>query len=185
MQIWGALGAFSCILGASLQVAYAAHTPDPDKMPEQPPDFKYVNMWYVVHIRHVQVQEHLRDKVLACRLILDNMSDTHFRELTAGNGKRFLPYGSESCRSAKVPPVALALANPFKNQSGPVGNVSSGHRTSKDGETHISECEMKGFILKSFASKGAPQYVRQNDLKVVKTSFTQVLPAVHTSRCSL
>lgn len=30
-------------------------------------------------------------------------------------------------------------------------------RTSKDGETHISECQMKGFILKSFAQGGAPQ----------------------------
>ncbi len=37
------------------------------------------------------------------------------------------------------------------------GNPACTCRTSKDGETHISECEMKGFILKEFAQKGAPQ----------------------------
>jgi hypothetical protein len=46
--------------------------------------------------------------------------------------------------------------------------------TSKDGETHISECEMKGFILKSFAEKGAKQYVKQSKVKPEKISFSQL-----------
>jgi hypothetical protein len=93
-----------------------------------------------------------------------------------------------ACIAVSQPNVALAatisgsadapdqsVANEGEDKQPP--NFKYTHMwVSKDGETHISECEMKGFLLKSFAQKGAPQYVKQSSIEPNKTSFTQLPP---------